>query len=217
MTAYARPLTSLFDDFTLASVADGLAAEGYLVAVPKLLTPALDGGTDGDALPPDGAFNMDWIKNFPWTTQKQKIDAVLAFFRNKIANVKIGVMGFCYGGHPACWASKENEDVLAGAVLHPSIQLETFAFGGECEALLKAVRCPFYLGPAGNDLPMWAEDGPFCQALKGGIRGADMVIKPFPDMTHGWSCRGDLSDEKVKRDVAQVLDDVKQFFAKHIQ
>ena len=57
MTAYARPLTSLFDDFTLASVADGLAAEGYLVAVPKLLTPALDGGTDGDALPPDGAFN----------------------------------------------------------------------------------------------------------------------------------------------------------------
>ena len=139
----------------------------------------------------------------------------LAFLRSKGAT-KIGVMGFCYGGHPACWAASENEDVAAGVVLHPSMQLETFAFGGKCEELLSQVRCPFMLCPAGNDIPMWAVDGEFCQAFKQAPKGADFDHQLFREMAHGWSLRGDLSDDNVKRDVDSVMAAAKTFFAKHL-
>jgi dienelactone hydrolase len=128
----------------------------------------------------------------------------------------IGVMGFCYGGHPCCWASAENEDVVAGVVLHPSMQLEQFAFGGDCAALLQSVKCPFFLGPAGNDLPTWGDGGDFVNALKASAKGADFVYSLYPEMTHGWSVRGDVEDAAVKRDVEKVMGEAKAFFAKHM-
>jgi len=200
----------------IRAIADALAGEGFVVAVPKLLTPCMGEGTDGDALPPDGAFSMDWIKGFPWATQKPKVDAALGLLRSKGA-AKLGVMGFCYGGHPCCWASAENSDIVAGVVCHPSIQLETFAFGGSCEDLLKSVQCPFLLAPAGNDLPMWEEEGAFGMALKASADGSECAWQLYPEMSHGWSCRGDVIDEKVKRDVDDVMAKAKAFFAQHMQ
>ena len=186
-----------------------------MVAVPKLLTPCLGEGTDGDALPPDGQFSMDWMKGFPWTTQKPKVDAALGLLRSKGAT-KIGVMGFCYGGHPCCWASSEHEDVLAGVVCHPSMQLEAFAFGGDCAALMRSVKCPFLLAPAGNDMATWGPEAPFVAALMESVKGAECVIKGYPEMSHGWSVRGDVSDAAVKRGIEHVMADTKAFFAKYL-
>ena len=155
------------------AIADGLAEQGYKVAVGKFLsTPALDGGTDGDALPPDGEFNLEWIKNFPWEKQRPKVEAALGFLKAE-GCTKIGVMGFCYGGHPACWASTIDPSVVCGVVCHPSMQLEGFAFGGDTVALLKSVQCPFLLAPAGNDLPMWSDSGDFGEALKASAKGGE--------------------------------------------
>ena len=36
-------------------------------------------------------------------------------------------------------------------------------------------------------------------------------------MSHGWSCRGDLSDEKVKRDVEAVMKDAIGYFDKYLK
>jgi carboxymethylenebutenolidase len=197
------------------AIADSLGAQGYIVAVGKFLSPPHQGGTDGDALPPGGAFDLGWMSGFPWPIQKPKADAALAHLRSLGAK-RIGVLGFCYGGHPACWASSENADIACGAVLHPSMQLEAGAFGGKVEPLLESVRCPFLLAPAGNDLPMWSADGEFGQALSRSTCGAEHVFKPFPEMQHGWSCRGNVEDPKVKRDVGIVMEDVLTFFAKHL-
>ena len=76
------------------------------------------------------------------------------------------------------------------------------AADGDTAALLKSVRCPFLLAPAGNDLPMWSDSGDFGDALKASAKGGECAWSAYPDMSHGWSCRGDLSDEKVKRDVS---------------
>jgi dienelactone hydrolase len=198
------------------AIADALAANGHLVVVAKLLAPGVDGGTDGDALPPDGEFSMDWIKGFPWEKQKPKVEAALAYLKGKGAS-KIGVFGLCYGGHPACWASATwPADVACGAVVHPSMQLETFAFGGDTAALLKSVTCPFYLAPAGNDLPMWSADGEFGAALKASARGSECAWRDFPDMAHGWTVRGDLAEAAVARDAEAALADVTAFFGKHL-
>ena len=72
------------------------------------------------------------------------------------------------------------------------------------------------LAPAGNDLPMWSDSGDFGEALKASAKGGECVWSAYPDMSHGWSCRGDLSDEKVKRDVEAVMKDAIGFFAKYV-
>lgn len=113
---------------------------GYLVLVPKLLTPAKNGGTDGDALAPDGTFDLDWMKLFPWPTQQPKMAAALSYLEDQGAS-QIGVVGFCYGGHPVCWASAAlSESIKCGVVFHPSMQLEERAFGGNTELLLSSVK-----------------------------------------------------------------------------
>lgn len=38
----------------------------------------------------------------------------------------------------------------------------------------------------------------------------------FPAMAHGWSCRGDVADEAVKRDVDAVMADAIGFFGKYL-
>jgi len=215
---------------------------GYLVVVPKMLTPALDGGCDGDALPAGGAFDAEWLKQFPWPVQQPKVEAALEYLKGKGA-AKIGVVGFCYGGHPACWLSATHAEIVCGAVLHPSMQLEEKLFGGSTEALLKSVKCPFFLAPAGNDLPLWAESGPLGAALKASSRGDECVFTEYPEsasilasacpgtpspphalelrlcslatVKHGWSVRGDLADPAVARDVAAVLGEVSAFLSKH--
>ncbi|KAL1515353.1 hypothetical protein AB1Y20_001983 [Prymnesium parvum] len=198
----------------LRSIADAFAMQGYLVVVPKMLTPALDGGCDGDALPAGGAFDAEWLKQFPWPVQQPKVEAALEYLKGKGA-AKIGVVGFCYGGHPACWLSATHAEIVCGAVLHPSMQLEEKLFGGSTEALLKSVKCPFFLAPAGNDLPLWAESGPLGAALKASSRGDECVFTEYPEMKHGWSVRGDLADPAVARDVAAVLGEVSAFLSKH--
>lgn len=198
------------------AIADYWASQGYMVVIPKLLNPVFEGGTDGDAMSPTSTFNMDWIKQFPWSVQKPKVDTALKLCKDK-GIVKIAVLGFCYGGHPASWASSENPDsIVCGAVFHPSIQLETFAFGGSMPELMKTVKCPFLIAPAGNDLPMFAEDGEFGEALKSSAKGSECVWKTYRDMTHGWTCRGDIADEKIKRDCEAVMKEATEFFAKYL-
>lgn len=199
------------------AIADALADQGYLVVVGKFLaTPPKDGGTDGDALAPTASFDPEWVSNFSWPKQKGKVHSAIGYLKEKGCK-KIGVMGFCYGGHPACWASAEDADVKCGVVFHPSMQLEEKIFGGSTAELLTKVQCPFLLAPAGNDLPLWAEDGELGAALKASATGSGCVWKPFPEMSHGWSCRGDLSDEKVKRDVDLCMKEAIAYLEKYLK
>jgi len=197
------------------AIADFVAELGYLVVVPKMLTPAYEGGTDGDALSPTSEFSMDWIKGFPYDVQRPKVAAVMAYVKAQGAS-SIGVLGFCYGGHPACWASKESDLVKCGVVCHPSMQLEKFAFGGDLIALTKSVQAPFLIAPAGNDLALFGEGTEFAEALLGSSKGSECVIKQYAEMKHGWVPRGDLSDEAVARDVKFVMADMAAFLAKYL-
>jgi len=199
----------------IRAVADHFAAT-YMVVVPKYLNPVFEGGTDGDAMSPTSQFNMEWIKQFPWEVQKPKLDAAIALCKSQ-GITKIGVFGFCYGGHPACKMSAENPELITcGAVFHPSMQLETFAFGGDMIDMMKKVQCPFLISPSGDDLPMFAEEGDFGTALKASSKGMECVWKVYMDMKHGWTIRGDLADASTKRDVEAVLKDAADFMARYL-
>jgi len=67
-----------WDSGRTRALADAFAEEGYRVYVPKLLQPPLEGGTDGDGLPPTfdlqarGADFLPWIKTVTWEATKPK-------------------------------------------------------------------------------------------------------------------------------------------------
>merc|ERR1712166_1169864 len=71
---------------------------------------------------------------------------------------------------------------------------------------------PVLLMPAGNDDDKIKPDGEGTQALA--KAGGKSVC--FPDMIHGWCSRGDLKDEKVKRDVEAPMALGIAFFAEHL-
>jgi hypothetical protein len=52
------------------NIADYFADHDYYVIVPKILTPALNGGTDGDGFADRKDFSPDWIKeNWNWESK----------------------------------------------------------------------------------------------------------------------------------------------------
>merc|ERR1712151_477994 len=108
------------------------------------------------------------------------------------------------------------EDITCGVVFHPSMQLETFAFGGSHLDLMKTVQCPFLFAPAGGDLPMFAEDGDFGTAVRASAKGGECEWKVYPEMQHGWTVRGDLADDATKRDVEAVMNEAEAFVAKYL-
>lgn len=199
----------------IRAIADHFAST-YMVVIPKILTPVFEGGTDGDGMAPTSAFNMDWLKGFPYNVQRPKMDAAIALCKAK-GITKIAVVGFCYGGHPACWASSEHPDIITcGVVFHPSMQLEQYAYGGSMTDLMKKIKCPFLFAPAGGDLPMFAEDGDFGEAVKASDKGSECVWKLYPEMVHGWTVRGDPSDPAIARDTESAIKEAASFMAKYL-
>ncbi len=47
--------------------------------------------------------------------------------------------------------------------------------------------------------------------------GANASFEVFTDMNHGWSTRGDLGVENVKRDVYKAVDCLVDHFKKHLK
>jgi dienelactone hydrolase len=82
--------------------------------VPKLLVPAIEGGTDGDGLPPD--FDMSargkefgpWITQIPWSVIQPKVEGLIAHAKEQGA-AAIGVVGCCWGG----WAAFHTSAICA--------------------------------------------------------------------------------------------------------
>ena len=49
------------------------------------------------------------------------------------------------------------------------------------------------------------------------VLGDRLNIVEFPDMAHGWTIRGDISKEEVKRDVAKAIQLAVEHFEKYVK
>ena len=96
------------------------------------------------------------------------------------------------------------------------MQLEASAFGGDLGALLSGGQCPFLLCPAGNDLATWGEDTDNATKLKESKCGGECVWKDYPEMSHGWSVRGDVANPEVAQEVERVMKATADFLGKHL-
>lgn len=110
-------------------IGDMLSAgvDAYVV-IPKLFQPSFEGGTDGDALPPD--FDLGGPRAgecWPWLAQfkyegviKPKIEALLAHLK-ELGVSSVGSVGFCWGGWCQAHLASEHPEIACLVTPHPSI------------------------------------------------------------------------------------------------
>jgi len=195
--------------------ADLLAEKFQFVVVPKLFIPNFEGGTDGDALPPDFDLNVRGGECWPWLAQftyeflKPKTDALLAHVREQ-GVVKIGLLGFCWGGWLSTKIACDHADIACVVSPHPSITVEEGLHKGVIADLVSKVRCPVLTMPAGNDPPTYLPGGLIHDTFATNNQNSQSVH--FPDMIHGFCSRGDMQDEKVLRDVTQATQLMVDFY-----
>ena len=204
------------------NTADMLANAGYNVIVLKLLAPPMDMNncTDGDGIPP--GFNPGenfpalaaYLKTLPYEKLRPSLFAAVKAMETD-GVTSIGVIGACWGGWVLANFLADPDlpaSVKSGVSWHPSIQLEEAVFGGDTVALLGKVQRPIKFLPASNDPEDYKEGGKFYNAIKS--VQADTETFWFTDMSHGFTTRGDMSDEKVKRDVELAMTSTVEYFQK---
>ena len=202
------------------ALADEFGRQGYRVYVPKSFVEPLEGGTDGDGLPPDfdiGARGSEfgpWVTKSPWSALQPRFEALITYAKQQGA-VSLGAVGCCWGGWAAFHSSAICADIKAAVIFHPSCQLEGM-FGGDVEKLCQQVQCPVYFMPAQGDSPdLYGPTGALTVILHEKF-GSATKTKLFSDMSHGWVPRGDVADAKVKRDVQLAMEEAAAYLAEYL-
>ena len=221
-----------WDSGRLRSIVDTLAAEHDLFfAVPRMMPP-LEGGTDGDALPP----HFDLSTRLPDLIAQVKaqwnpealvpvVQAVAKEYKER--GVKsVALVGYCFGAWIAFHVEKAGLDlpVVAAVGSHPSLALEG-VFGREPTELGDSVTSPWLLQPAGDpeaggDATFYDADGGLYAKIEARFPGKNRSTR-FKGQAHGFVTRGDIKNgtafgtgEAVQEAVRTALDETAGFLLK---
>eukprot|EP00041_Stephanoeca_diplocostata_P016087 m.312897 g.312897 ORF g.312897 m.312897 type:complete len:271 (-) comp20247_c0_seq2:90-902(-) len=191
----------------IRAIADGFAECGYKTIIPKVLVPSLDGGTDGDGLPPNYNIGENFDEFKQWVTKIPFDSRILPKVKTIVEGLKadgverIVVLGFCWGVWAACHTAVAfPAEVVATGGAHPSLKLEGL-FGGD-GSVFTGVKCPVLLLPASNDsaeeydLP----EGKYVKLFAGPTESVR-----FDSEVHGFVPRGDISNETTKAAVEKAM------------
>ena len=97
--------------------------------------------------------------------------------------------------------------------MHPALGLE-HNFGGDVHKLAHEIKCPVHLFPAGNDPDDIKKNGDVIKIIQKRFGTEKVGTHEYPDMVHGWTVRGDITDEKVKRDTSDAIMRCRKYFDK---
>lgn len=101
-------------------------------------------------------------------------------------------VGFCWGVYTAFKFAGKYEGFKAIAGMHPSLGVAGI-FGENELDLTKAIKCPAFLYPAGNDPANIKEGGDHVKILAERFGENKTGTFEFPDQIHGWVVRSDVS------------------------
>ncbi len=209
-----------WDSGRVRALADHFSKElDALVVIPKLLSePAFEGGTSGDALPPD--FDMpgrrvefvEWMKtSHPFSKQEPNLQSLVTYLDSKCS--KMYVIGICWGAYCAYklgGIESLRSKCVAMATPHPSVGAAEGLFGEETLDVVKANPIPALFLPAGNDSDDYRDPGG--TILMNAAKGSEVC--DFPAMKHGFFTRGNADDDAVAKDVQKAVEAIVAFFLK---
>jgi dienelactone hydrolase len=200
--------------------------DGFCVVIPKLLDPALNGGTDGDALPPNykPSGNFPEFKAFMAThpfegVMKQRLTSLIGRLTDTLGMEKIYTIGVCFGSWVTAHLATCEEEAISGKLqrgvaVHPSIHLEETIWEKDTVALCSKAKVPTLFMPCANDPDRYREEGDVFEALK--TNHLDLTkCSDFKDadMMHGFFTRGDNGNEAVQHSVERATNEILAYFA----
>ena len=166
------------------SVADQLAAAGYLAIAPDLLSGAAPGGgKTSDFASADAA--REAIYNLSPEQVTSDLDAVFAYVSKlPAANGKVAVAGFCWGGSQSFRMATNNPNLEAAFVFYGT--------GPDSEEAVSQIKIPVYGFYGGNDARVNATI-PTSAAL---MKEAGKIYEPviYEEAGHGYMRSGEAPD-----------------------
>jgi len=193
--------------------ADFLAENGYNVLVPDWFR--------GDNIPGGNFFGPQtpaWsISVTNWTNiQSDWTNVILPYLQDQSPS-SIGLIGTCWGSYPVVRLSMF-DDISAGVSMHPSHDKLLAAAGDDEAAVLSLVKSPQLFLIEGKTFSKNFGIGETFRpgGLTERILGEKLTLVEFPDMSHGWTVRGNLAEPAVARDVKKAKDLVLDFFGKYL-
>eukprot|EP00644_Phytophthora_capsici_P003247 jgi/Phyca11/526127/estExt2_fgenesh1_pm.C_PHYCAscaffold_70099 len=181
--------------------AEALAKLGYAVV--------LVDAADGDYLETlEGADTPAWLKKNSFEkVSGAHIANAIAYLHEEAGVQSICSYGYCWGAYVGAKQSALDTPVIKGHVsFHPSWIAEMLINGeGAVEKMAANISVPQLLCSAGNDPPLVSEGGLVEKILKSRVAIAKQSnVVNFPDMIHGWVCRGDIDDPATKEAVKKA-------------
>ena len=179
----------------IRAVADGYAADGYLVVAPALFDRAQRNYETGYTQPEIQA-GVAIMQGLKWDNTMADIAAAIG---NAKPAGKVGIVGYCYGG-TAAWMAASRLPGLACAVPY---------YGGSIPSLIgEEPNCPilFHWGETDHSIPL--------EASKKVAAAHPEAISHFYDAGHGFNCdqRGSYDAESAKLARERTV----EFLRKHV-
>ncbi|KAF4316857.1 hypothetical protein BBO99_00006304 [Phytophthora kernoviae] len=181
--------------------AEALGKMGYAVAL-------VDAGEGDYPKSLDGFDVPAWLRknSFDNVASAHVADAI-AYLQQEAGVTSISSYGYCWGAYIGAKQSALSTPVIKGHVsFHPSWMAEMLVNGeGAVEKMIESISVPQLLCSAGNDPPLVREGGVAEKILKAKPDIAEQTsIVDFPNMIHGWVCRGDIEDPATKESVEKA-------------
>ena len=195
-----------FDMGRTRQLADELAERGFMVIIPDFYRGTfIDPSKGGDVR----GFIRDHTK---LENLKRDWEKFICPYAMRLGARKFGVIGTCWGTYPVIRFSAYPE-VTVGVSMHPSHPGIMRGLSENEEEAYEAIKNKSYqlFMPAGSD-PDSVKTG----GLASNILKKRAKVVEFPDMNHGWTTRGDLSQPDVERDVNKAMSEATKFFDKHL-
>jgi dienelactone hydrolase len=142
------------------------------------------------------------------------LGVVFPRLREVLGAVRIGVLGFCYGGYLTA-RLLESGEVHAGASAHSAVWALSQGTKEDAVELFRRSKCPVMMLNAGNDPAEQGPGGVLQQALPL-QHFVSSVFEEFPDMVHGWTVRGEATPETL-RDRERAVGLLVGFFQRVLQ
>merc|ERR1711892_1176530 len=185
--------------------ADFLADNGYNVLVP-------DWFRGNNMVGFFGPLTKAWLTSVTnWTNIQSDWENVIFPYLESQSPSSIGMIGTCWGSYPVVRLSML-DTISAGVSMHPSHSTLLATAGEDEEEVLELIKAPQLFLVEGD-----AGDSVKTGGLSVEVLGDNPTVVEFPDMTHGWTVRGDLDDPNIARDVLKSKKLVLEFFEKHLQ